>query len=115
MVAVTSTMLPLGEPAPGFSLSDPAGRLHSLADFVDAPALVVIFLCNHGPYVRHISRELAGVTHEWRPWTQGTTGVGGQPALIFTPAWTSRNGHQDSHEGWPALHRTQESAATRYA
>jgi peroxiredoxin len=64
MVAVTSTMLPLGEPAPGFSLSDPAGRLHSLADFVDAPALVVIFLCNHCPYVRHISRELAGVTQE---------------------------------------------------
>jgi peroxiredoxin len=64
MVAVTSTMLPLGEPASDFSLSDPAGRLHSLADFADAPALVVVFLCNHCPYVRHISRELARVTRE---------------------------------------------------
>ena len=112
MVAVTSTMLPLGEPPRVLRRVQPGG---CTADFADAPALIVVFLCIHCPYARHISRELAGVTHEWRPWTQGTTGVGGQPALIFTPAWTSRNGHQDSHEGWPALHRTQESAATRYA
>ncbi len=63
MVSVNSTMLPLGTIAPGFSLPDPTGRLHDLDDVArDAPALVVMFLSNHCPYVQHLSRELGLVT-----------------------------------------------------
>jgi len=62
MVAVNSTMLELGTPAPAFSLPDPSGKIHSLRDTADAPALVVIFMCNHCPYVLHIGRELGLVT-----------------------------------------------------
>jgi peroxiredoxin len=62
MVAVTSTMLPLGTPAPDFKLPDPAGEVHALDDFVGAPALVVAFICNHCPYVKHIREKLADVT-----------------------------------------------------
>jgi len=47
-------MLELGTQAPPFALPDPAGRLHRLEDFADAPALLVAFLCNHCPYVKHI-------------------------------------------------------------
>ncbi len=61
MVAVNSTMLPLGTGAPAFSLPDPKGEVHSLADFAGAPALVVAFICNHCPYVRHIADRLAEV------------------------------------------------------
>jgi len=63
MVATPSTMLPLGTPAPPFALPDPSGAVHSLDDLAaDAPALVVMFLSNHCPYVKHIGRELGLVT-----------------------------------------------------
>lgn len=64
MVAVSSTMLPLGTPAPDFALPDPAGRTVALADVSAAPALVVAFLSNHCPYVRHIADRLGAVADE---------------------------------------------------
>lgn len=62
MAAVNSTMIPLGTKAPSFSLPDPEGKIHSLADAAGAPATVVLFICNHCPYVKHIQPELAVVT-----------------------------------------------------
>jgi peroxiredoxin len=52
-------MLPLGTVAPDFRLPDTTGRQVSLADFQKAPALVVVFMCNHCPYVKHIRSGLA--------------------------------------------------------
>ncbi|MBA1148350.1 thioredoxin family protein [Ectothiorhodospiraceae bacterium WFHF3C12] len=67
MARTESSMRPLGTPAPAFRLPDAEGREWSLADFGDARALVVAFICNHCPFVRHIlpaladyARELAG-------------------------------------------------------
>jgi peroxiredoxin len=57
-MAVSSMMVPLGTPAPSFALADLTGRTVHLEDFADAPALLVAFLCNHCPYVRHIEAEL---------------------------------------------------------
>ncbi len=62
MAATPSTMLALGTPAPDFSLPDTTGNIVSLADFKDAPALLVIFMCNHCPYVKHVRSELARMT-----------------------------------------------------
>ena len=59
MVKTASTMLPLGTKAPNFSLVNVDGRTVSLADFDAAPALVVIFMCNHCPFVKHIAPALA--------------------------------------------------------
>ena len=59
MSLTPSNMLPLGTPAPDFRLPDTAGNLVSLADFASAPALVVLFICNHCPYVQHIRAGLA--------------------------------------------------------
>jgi peroxiredoxin len=52
-------MLPLGTAAPDFRLPDVGGNLVSLSDFSAAPALVVLFICNHCPYVKHIRAGLA--------------------------------------------------------
>ena len=52
-------MLPLGAAAPAFRLPDVTGKIVSLADFNSAPALVVLFICNHCPYVKHIRSGLA--------------------------------------------------------
>src|ERR1043165_2773685 len=60
MARTPSTMLPLGTPAPSFSLPDSvSGKTVTLAAFSGAPALLVMFICNHCPYVKHVQ---AGMT-----------------------------------------------------
>lgn len=65
MVLTPSTMLPLDVKAPPFSLPDTEGRTVSLDDFAGAPALLVVFMCNHCPFVKHVSGELARLTAEY--------------------------------------------------
>lgn len=67
MVATPSTMLPLGTPCPDFQLPDTEGRRTGPADAAGAPALVVMFICNHCPFVKHIRAELARVAREYQP------------------------------------------------
>lgn len=64
MAVTPSTMLPLGTPAPSFSLPDYDGNTVSLSDFADAAGLLVVFMCNHCPYVIHLQRELADFARE---------------------------------------------------
>jgi len=59
-------MLPLGTPAPDFRLPDFDGHMHELADSREAPALLVAFICNHCPFVRHLRREFAAFAREYR-------------------------------------------------
>ncbi len=59
MAAVESQMLPLGSPAPAFSLPDADGAMHSLDDAVGSRAYLVMFICNHCPFVKHVADELA--------------------------------------------------------
>ena len=65
MPATPSTMLPLGTIAPAFSLPDPAGRIVSSDDLASSPALLVMFLSNHCPYVRHVGEEVVRVGNEY--------------------------------------------------
>jgi peroxiredoxin len=61
-------MVPLGTPAPPFALPDPVtGGVVSSADFGDAPALLVVFLSNHCPFVKHIAEGLARFARDYRP------------------------------------------------
>jgi peroxiredoxin len=57
MAAVESKMLPLGTKAPGFCLPDPAGQTYQLQD--NAAAYLIMFICNHCPFVKHVRTELA--------------------------------------------------------
>ncbi|MDH3577834.1 MAG: thioredoxin family protein [Gammaproteobacteria bacterium] len=63
MVAVESQMLPLGTEAPDFSLPDPDGERHSLGD--KANAYLVMFICNHCPFVKHVREELARIGQDY--------------------------------------------------
>ena len=65
MVRTPSTMLSLGTAAPDFSLMNVDGQMVSLSDFDDAPALLVIFMCNHCPYVIHVADHLAQLAQEY--------------------------------------------------
>lgn len=65
MVSVNSTMLPLGTPLPAFELPDPGGARHGTAEVADATALLVVFACNHCPYVVHVAKDLGRLADEW--------------------------------------------------
>jgi len=66
MALTNSTMLPLGTTAPDFSLPDTNSKIVSLADFKDAPALLVMFICNHCPYVQHVAYTIAKLAREYQ-------------------------------------------------
>ena len=59
MAATESRMLPLGTQAPAFALPDPDGNVHTLDEATDARAFLVMFICNHCPFVKHVAPELA--------------------------------------------------------
>jgi peroxiredoxin len=66
MVLTPSTMLPLGTKAPSFSLPNVDGKTVSLADFAGAPGYLVVFMCNHCPYVKHVAPELAKLARDYQ-------------------------------------------------
>jgi peroxiredoxin len=66
MAETASTMLPLGTQAPHFELPDPHGKRISSDDFRSAPELLVAFICNHCPYVKHIRSSFAALAKEYQ-------------------------------------------------
>ena len=68
MAATHSTMMPLGVHAPAFALPDAvSGRIVHLSDFDGRPALLVMCICNHCPYVIHVREEFARLEHDFAP------------------------------------------------
>ena len=66
MAVTASKMLTLGTPAPNFRLPDTEGNIVSLADFEESPALLVIFMCNHCPFVKHVLSDLVRLAKEYQ-------------------------------------------------
>jgi thiol-disulfide isomerase/thioredoxin len=65
-MAATSTMLPLGTATPDFQLPDLlTGRLVRRDDFSERVGLLVMFLCNHCPYVKHLEEGIAGFARDY--------------------------------------------------
>ncbi len=66
MARTPSKMIELGTQAPDFHLPDTAGAMVSLDSFASAPGLLVVFLCNHCPFVIHIRAGLADFAREYQ-------------------------------------------------
>ena len=66
MVKTASTMRTLGTPAPHFSLLNVDGQMVAKDDFTGKP-LLVIFMCNHCPFVKHVATELARLAMDYMP------------------------------------------------
>ena len=65
MAEVPSTrILPLCSTAPEFELSDPSGNLFTLDDVRGPNGLLVMFVCNHCPFVIHLAKALANSANE---------------------------------------------------
>lgn len=68
MAATPSAMVPLGTPAPGFLLPDAISGIEmELADVKGTVATVVMFICNHCPYVKLLNSELVNVAQDYQP------------------------------------------------
>jgi peroxiredoxin len=66
MAETASAMLSLGTQAPSFELPDPHGKQTPLSNFEGAPALLVAFICNHCPYVKHIRSGFAALAKKYQ-------------------------------------------------
>lgn len=95
MTRTASTMSPLGTPAPAFSLPDvTTGLTTTLETFAGAPALLVMFLCRHCPYVKHVQGELARLGRNY-----GARGV----AVLGISANDAGTHPEDGPEGLKAM------------
>ena len=83
MALTPSTMTPLGTPAPDFRLPDTDGKLVSLADFAGAPALLVAFICNHCPYVKHVRSAFAQLARDYQARGVAVVGINSNDASAY--------------------------------
>ncbi len=83
MVRTQSTMLPLGTTAPDFSLVDTTGQMVSRDDFRGKRALLVVFLCNHCPYVKHVADALKQLTDEYLAKGIAVVGISSNDASVY--------------------------------
>jgi peroxiredoxin len=83
MVETASTMLALGTKAPDFELPDTGGKMVSLKDFAGSKALLVVFMCNHCPYVKHIIDKFVEILKEYQPKGVGVVGINSNDVESF--------------------------------
>lgn len=83
MVNTPSTMVPLGTQAPAFSLPDTEGKAVSLGDYRNAPALLVVFLCNHCPFVKHILPQFVELAGEYMQHGVGIVAISSNDAISY--------------------------------
>lgn len=75
-MAIASVMLPLGTPAPPFSLRDVVtGNLYALNSFTGKTVLLVMFICRHCPYVEHVEHEIAKMGRDYTDTGLGIIGI----------------------------------------
>lgn len=84
MALVASTMLALGTEPPDFALPEPAtGETVSLSRFDGAPALLVVFLSNHCPFVKHLADHFAGLAAEYQARGVAVVGINANDVVNY--------------------------------
>lgn len=116
MVKTASTMLALGTKAPDFILPDVQGKPVSLADFSGAPALLLVFMCNHCPYVKHIAPALAALAKDYRRQGVAVVGVNSNDADAFPDDSPARMAEEVKRRGYcfPYLYDATQEVAKAY-
>ena len=109
-------MLPLGTTAPDFKLPDTTGKVVSLADFKDASALLVIFMCNHCPYVIHIRSGLAQLARDYLPKRVAIVGINANDVANYPDDSPARMKEEVKSAGYtfPYLYDEPQEVAKAY-
>jgi peroxiredoxin len=115
MAATPSTMLELGTPAPAFALPDTEGRTYSLDDFRQANALLVMFICNHCPFVKHIRGALAQLGRDYGPAELAIAAINANDAETYPRDGPAAMKAEKADAGYPFPYLYDESQQTAAA
>jgi peroxiredoxin len=111
-------MLPLGTKAPDFSLINVDGRTVSLNDFDGGPALLVIFMCNHCPFVQHLADALAKFADEYMQKGAAIVGINSNDVASYPADSPEQMVREAEERGYPFPYlydETQEVAKAYHA
>ena len=110
-----STMLPLGTAAPGFKLPDTNGKMVSLPDFRGKPVLVM-FICNHCPFVKHIRAELAVIGSQYQSRGVGIVAINANDVANYPDDSPAKMKEEVKNSGYtfPYLFDDSQSVAKAY-
>jgi peroxiredoxin len=116
MSLTPSTMLSLGTAAPDFQLPDTNGKYVTLADFKDKTALVVMFICNHCPYVKHLRVGIAQLARDYAPRGVGIVAINSNDAVAYPDDSHAKMKEEVKNSGYifPYLFDEKQSVAKAY-
>lgn len=116
MAAVPSTMLPLGTPAPDFRLAEPDGSWVARDDLRAAPGLLVMFICNHCPYVQHIREGLAAFGRDFTARGLAIVAINSNDVAAYPDDRPERMAEEKRAAGYPFpyLHDASQAVAKAY-
>lgn len=110
MPAVPSTMMPLGTPAPDFLLPDTvSGEMMSLARLSGTQATLVMFICNHCPYVVRINQQLVQLATDYAPRGVGFVAISSNDAARYPQDGPEAMKEAALHLGYPFPYLYDES------
>ena len=109
-------MLPLGVAAADFSLPDTQGKLVSLSDFADAPALLIVFMCNHCPYVKHVAAGLAELACDYQQRGVAVVGINSNDTDAYPDDSPAKMAEEVKARGYtfPYLYDATQAVAKAY-
>ena len=109
-------MLALGTAAPDFQLPDTNGKIVALRDFAGAKALLVMFICNHCPYVKHLREALAQFGHEYRPQGLAIVAINSNDAVAYPADSPAKMAEEVAAAGYtfPYLFDVSQTVAKAY-
>lgn len=117
MVRTASTMLPLGTKAPDFSLAECGGGTVSLDDLSGKKALLVMFVCNHCPYVKHVADQLKSLADDYMAKDVAVVAISSNDADAYPDDSPEAMAKEKADRGYafPYLFDADQSVAQQYA
>jgi peroxiredoxin len=116
MAETASTMLALGTAAPGFRLPDTTGKIVSLEDFAGSKALLVVFMCNHCPYVKHVRQRFVELAKEFQSRGAAVVAISANDAVAHPDDGPQRMAEEARSLGFsfPYLYDESQAVAKAY-
>ncbi len=116
MARTASTMLPLGTPAPTFELPNCKGGSVSLDDVKGERGVLIMFICNHCPYVKHVREELARLGKEYQAKGIGIAAISSNDAVAYPDDSPEKMAEEVDAAGYtfPYLYDEDQSVAQAY-
>lgn len=109
MAVVSTQQLELGAEAPDFSLPDTEGNTVSLSDLADAKAYLVVFMCNHCPYVVHVADELARLGTQYQAKGVAVVGINSNDVASYPDDSPEKMKHEKSARSYTFAYLYDES------